>query len=229
MKINLKKKIKKQFKDRLLITNTKMSNKSKSKKSTSASKKLKSSKKEESPQVVEEVLEETKETQPELVVKRNNKKTREDVIEYIETLVEEIDNEVSKLRESNDKVKGVRFLRSHRNKLVKLVSVTNRAFKKKRTMKRKLNNSGFLKPVRVSKQMSKFAGWKPEELHSRVEVTKMICKYIKDNNLQNPNDRREILPDSKLSKILDYNSKTAENPLTYFRIQTYIKKHFPKD
>lgn len=35
----------------------------------------------------------------------------------------------------------------------------------------------------------------------RTEVTKRIWIYIKENNLQNPNNRREILCDDKLEKI----------------------------
>lgn len=35
----------------------------------------------------------------------------------------------------------------------------------------------------------------------RTEVTKRIWVYIKENNLQNPNNKREILCDDKLEKI----------------------------
>ena len=73
--------------------------------------------------------------------------------------------------------------------------------------------------------MAQFTGWNQKDLKSRVDVTKYICNYIKDNDLQNPSDRRQILADSKLSKLLKYDSKTSD-PLTYYKIQTYMKPHF---
>ena len=66
---------------------------------------------------------------------------------------------------------------------------------------------------------------------SRIEVTKKIYKYIKDNNLKYNKDKRIILPDKKLrnlfeleeitNKDLDINDKTI---LTVYTLQTYIKK-----
>ena len=76
--------------------------------------------------------------------------------------------------------------------------------------------------------MAKFTGWNVDEPKSRVDITKYICSYIKDNNLQNPEDRRQILADSKLSKLLRYDPKKETEPLTYFRIQSCLKSHFPK-
>jgi chromatin remodeling complex protein RSC6 len=74
--------------------------------------------------------------------------------------------------------------------------------------------------------MAKFTGWNPTDLVSRVDVTKFICNYIKEKDLQNPADRRQIVPDPSLGKLLNYDSKTAENPLTYFRMQSLMKDHF---
>ena len=98
----------------------------------------------------------------------------------------------------------------------------------KKLTERNNTNSGFLKPVSISKEMSTFAGWKPDELHSRVDVTKYICNYIKENNLQNPDDKRQITPDAKLKKLLNYTVKDGEPPLKYYSLQTYLKQHFPK-
>ena len=88
------------------------------------------------------------------------------------------------------------------------------------------SNSGFLKPVDISKELSVFLNWTPGEKHSRVEVTKAVCNYVKTNNLQDENDRRNIVPDSKLVKLLRYNKKEETEPLTYFRIQSFLKVHF---
>ena len=97
---------------------------------------------------------------------------------------------------------------------------------KKRTARKGNQNSGFLKPVKISKEMAKFTGWKSSDLKSRVQVTKYICDYIKKHDLQNPEDRREIVPDAKLRKLLDFDPKKSDQPLRYYSLQTYLKPHF---
>ena len=84
----------------------------------------------------------------------------------------------------------------------------------------------FLKPVKISKELAKFTGWDPAVEKSRVDVTKYICNYIKDNNLQNPTDRRQIQveKDPKFKKLLEFDS--GSGVLTYYSLQTYLKKHF---
>jgi upstream activation factor subunit UAF30 len=90
------------------------------------------------------------------------------------------------------------------------------------------NNSEFLKPVKISTEMAKFIGCDKDELKSRVELTKYLCQYIRDNNLQNPKDKRQILIDSKLQKLLRFDPKKDNEPLTYFTLLTQLKSHFLK-
>jgi upstream activation factor subunit UAF30 len=75
--------------------------------------------------------------------------------------------------------------------------------------------------------MAKFTGFDPKVQHSRVDVTKFLCKYIKDKNLQNPVNKREINADPALSKLLNYDPKTSV-PLTYPSMQKLLKNHFAK-
>ena len=105
-----------------------------------------------------------------------------------------------------------------------------RLVKTKKTVNKNKVISGFQKPTRISKELAKFTGWNDADLHSRVEVTKFICDYIKTNNLQNPDDRRQIVPDAKLQKLLGYNPKKETEPLRYYSIQFHLNKmkHFPK-
>ena len=152
--------------------------------------------------------------------------SRDSVDDEFTDLVSMINDEILRLRESSTKTKGVKFLRSLGKKVKTLHGHAGRVMKQKKKVKRKNNqNSGFLKPVCISNDMAKFTGWDPEQLRSRVDVTKYICNYIKENDLQNPEDRREIKADKKLQKLLGYNPKT-DKPLTYYRIQTYMKNHF---
>ena len=50
----------------------------------------------------------------------------------------------------------------------------------------------------------------------RTQVTKFMNKYIKDNDLQNPEKRSEIIPNKMLKELLDIDETTN---LTYFNIQ----------
>lgn len=101
----------------------------------------------------------------------------------------------------------------------------------KRTRKKKSSQSGgnkqpsgFAKPAAISKDLAKFLGVKSDVLLARTEVTKRVNLYIKNNDLQNPENRRIIVPDSKLRKLLN----NGNEQVTYFNLQRYMKVHFPK-
>ncbi len=156
--------------------------------------------------------------------------TKESLETDFATLQKRIEDEISKLRDSSEKVKGVKFLRSV-NKAVKLLkSDSLRVLKiKPKTNRSRTTTSGFMKPVRISQEMADFTKWDADKLYSRVDVTKFICAYIKDKNLQRPDDKRQIVVNPELSKLLKYDPAVAKEPLTYFRLQQYIQSHFIKD
>ena len=158
--------------------------------------------------------------------------TKETILKMFDDLLALIESEVLTLRESENKIKGVKFLRQLSKNIKILKNASSRIIKNKRgtVVEKKIvnTNSGFLKPVRISKEMAKFTGWNADELKSRVDVTKYLCNYIKEKNLQNPKDRRQIIADTKLAKLLDYDNKKDTQPLTYFLIQSHLKKHFIK-
>ena len=196
------------------------------------------SKKDEEKKTTEEVVGEEVVVvggEEEVVVGEDGKKkrvapTKDTVIKYFDDLIKSIEDEVDSLRESENKTKGVKFLRTLNKKLKILKNQSSRIIKQKRTTTRTNtnNNSGFLKPVKISKEMAKFTGWDAGLPRSRVEVTKFLCNYIKEHELQNPADRRQILADDKLTKLLKYDVKKEKEPLTYFRVQTCLKNHFIK-
>jgi chromatin remodeling complex protein RSC6 len=92
----------------------------------------------------------------------------------------------------------------------------------------KLNNSGLMKPVKISQELSKFMGVAEDTLQSRVAVTNAICSYVKVKELQNPQNKREIRPDAILASLLGYAGDRAQQPLTYFYVQQLIQPHFIK-
>lgn len=155
--------------------------------------------------------------------------TRESIMTDFSELLSLIDTEVARVRDSTEKNSGVKFLRGVSRRVKALHTASARVMKQKQPSARKNNNSGFLKPVPISADMAKFTGLPADQLHSRVEVTKYLCKYIKDHELQNPADKRQIVADVALAKILNYDAKTDEKPLTYYRLQSLLKNnnHFP--
>lgn len=58
--------------------------------------------------------------------------------------------------------------------------------------------SGLAKPMNLSAELQAVVGAGPMP---RTEVTKLLWKYIKENNLQNPENKREIIADDKLRPI----------------------------
>ncbi len=93
------------------------------------------------------------------------------------------------------------------------------------TTERAIELTGFEKPRNISEEMSNFCGGRLGDLKSSVDVTSFMCRYIRDNNLQNPCNRREIIPDEQLTQLLGYDADT-DPPLTYFALQRYLAQHW---
>ncbi len=85
--------------------------------------------------------------------------------------------------------------------------------------------SGFAKPSALTAEMTGFLGLDKDIEMPRNEVTKLINKYIVDNDLRDQSDKRKILPDKKLGKLLGWDGKEQ---VSYFNLQKYIKQHFVK-
>ena len=84
--------------------------------------------------------------------------------------------------------------------------------------------SGFAKPALISNDLCSFLG-KPQGTEmARTEVTKFLTSYIKEHDLQDPENRRRIRPDKALQKLLNTSTK---DEVTYFNLQKYMKVHFP--
>jgi chromatin remodeling complex protein RSC6 len=149
---------------------------------------------------------------------------RDSVLKDFDSVVASIDSEIENMRENKSTV-NTKFLRSL-NKNIKLLRTECTRMMKKKTERKNNSTSGFLKPVNISTEMAKFTGWDAKDLRSRVEVTKYVCDYIKEHDLQNPEDRREIMPDAKLQKLLGLEPK--DGAIKYYSLQTHLKKHFPK-
>ncbi len=54
---------------------------------------------------------------------------------------------------------------------------------------------------------------------ARADAVSKIWAYIRENNLQNPEDRREILADDKLKKVFD------KDKVTMFEMNKHLSRH----
>ena len=85
--------------------------------------------------------------------------------------------------------------------------------------------SGFVKPTRISDELASFLAKPSGTEMARTEVTRDINKYIREHNLQDKANGRQINPDIKLASLL----KVAKTDvLTYFNLQRYMSPHFAK-
>jgi chromatin remodeling complex protein RSC6 len=154
--------------------------------------------------------------------------TKEMIMSELDELVDIVEKEILSMRENAVKTRGIRFIKALNKKIKQLRNHTSRVLGQRRRNPNHNTNSGLLKPVKISEDLASFTGWSQDELKSRVEVTTFICKYIKEHNLQNPQDGRKIIPDEKLAKLLNFDL-TQANELTYYSIQSYMKHHFIKE
>ena len=91
--------------------------------------------------------------------------------------------------------------------------------------KKQRSPSGFAKPTKVSAELSHFMDLPEGTLVARTQVTKILVKYIQENNLFDKSHSKSIIiPDHKLINLLGITN--TNDKLTYFTIQKYMNKHF---
>lgn len=85
--------------------------------------------------------------------------------------------------------------------------------------------SGFVKPTLITDELATFLGRPSGSEMARTEVTREINTYIRAHKLQDVNNGRKILADTKLSVLLRLGK---DDELTYFNLQRYMSCHFAK-
>jgi len=114
--------------------------------------------------------------------------------------------------------------KSIEKKVAKMTKLMEKTTKKRKSSQNKV--SGFEKPTAISDELAKFVGEPVGTMLARTAVSKKIHEYVKSNNLQNPTNRRIIIPDAKLKKLL---KTSGTDELSYFNLQKFLKVHFKKD
>lgn len=180
------------------------------KKSTPAATKMSASAPVASPSVEKEVVPETPVVEKEVVATA-------DVASPLSDLSAKIGVLASAVKEAQSALK---VLTKEYERMKKLVEKTERKRANARTQP-----SGFAKPTKISDEMCDFLDVPRGSEMSRTDVTRKINAYVKQHNLNKPDNKRIILPDPKLKKILGV---TGNEEVSFFVLQRYIKNHFIK-
>ena len=117
------------------------------------------------------------------------------------------------------------LVRKLQKKHDKDVKVASKQKKQKRTRDPNLPPSGFARPGPVTDELRTFLGLAKDELIARTQVAKKMSEYIKQHELKNPENNKEIILDKKLAKLFGVEDKTK---VEYFKIQGFLTKHFVK-
>lgn len=81
---------------------------------------------------------------------------------------------------------------------------------------KKQPSSAFMKPMQVSPALAKIVGNGPMP---RTEVMKKLWEYIKKHKLQDPKNKRNIIPDSNLKEVL------GSQPINMFKMTSKVFAH----
>lgn len=91
-------------------------------------------------------------------------------------------------------------------------------------------STGFSKPMNLTAELEAVVGSGPMP---RTDVTKALWVYIKENNLQDPEDKRTIIADDKLKAIftppagvkLEADEDTNVDKVNMFRMTKLVSRH----
>lgn len=78
-------------------------------------------------------------------------------------------------------------------------------------------NSAFMKPVQPDTVLAAVIGSEPLP---RTEVTKKIWDYVRQNNLQDPKDKRTIRADAKLKPVFN-----GQDSVSMFEMTKLVNSH----
>jgi chromatin remodeling complex protein RSC6 len=164
-------------------------------------------------------------TSPTQVVEESSSSTQEAVSEESNTevlfnkLIAQFQDVqlVMKTLHSNLKVLQKEVLKEKKENKKKSVKFSKKKSDKKRSP------SGFAKPALVTDDLASFMDVPPGTQLARTDVTSNVIAYVMKEKLQNPANKKQIIPDDKLRKLLN---PKEEDVITFFNLQTYLKHHF---
>jgi hypothetical protein len=141
--------------------------------------------------------------------------------------VDAADNVLSNIIDKVNSLAGViKDIQTHLKVLSKEYDKQQKIIEKAQKKRQNAKNSpsGFAKPNKISNELCDFIGVPHGTEKSRTDITRLINAYVKEHNLNKPENKRFILPDAKLKKILNVGDSEEIN---YFILQKLISHHFP--
>jgi hypothetical protein len=141
--------------------------------------------------------------------------------------VDAADNVLSNIIDKVNSLAGViKDIQTHLKVLSKEYDKQQKIIEKAQKKRQNAKNSpsGFAKPNKISDELCDFIGVPHGTEKSRTDITRLINAYVKEHNLNKPENKRFILPDAKLKKILNVGDSEEIN---YFILQKLISHHFP--
>jgi hypothetical protein len=87
------------------------------------------------------------------------------------------------------------------------------------------SKNAFLKPRALSADLCSFMKLPAGSQRSQTEVTKFVSNYVKENSCFDPSNKRRIIPDGVLSRLLKVKDTDT---VTYLNLQSFLKIHFLK-
>ena len=79
--------------------------------------------------------------------------------------------------------------------------------------------TGLTKPLTLSKDLAELIGAKKDEKLSRPQVVKRLWAYIKEKNLQDPDNKQYFTPDQKMQPIF------GQEKIRAFGMTKFLKTH----
>lgn len=144
----------------------------------------------------------------------------------LETVVGHYNDIAKAMKELNLVLKRVVTAQAKRIKELEKAAAKGSGKKRRVANPEAKKNNGFNKPARITPELADFLGIPADQMISRTDVSKIVYKYIKDNDLQNPKNKTFINPDAKLKSLLKV---PANQELRYFNIQHYLAPHYVKE
>ena len=128
---------------------------------------------------------------------------------------------------------AIRNLEPKMKEVIKGCKAAGKGKKKKQSPEKKKNH-GVMKKHDVPEEVTSFLGLDSSEQVSRRDLLTGVCNYVRENNLQNPDSKREFTIDSKMKTVLfkkkikgqkDYEDIT-EDKMVYQQIMGAISYWF---
>jgi chromatin remodeling complex protein RSC6 len=175
---------------------------------------------ESAPAVVEESAPAVVEESAPAVVEESNEISESHLVAF-DSICSEVLMLQDQLKNLNKKL---RDLQKNTKKTMKELSKKINKKKNKSVSNKERQPSGFAKPSLLSDKLCTFLNINNDKMLARTEVTKKITNYIKENNLQKPENKKIILCDEKLGDLLN----AGDEEVTYFNLQKWMKVHYKK-